>query len=106
VRWRRRSGRFILAAAARADLREISDHIRQDSPAAAKRVRDELRAAMRRLAEMPGLGHRREDLAAIDPALRFSSVYSYLIIYRTETDPLEIVRVLHGARDIRRILEG
>jgi plasmid stabilization system protein ParE len=106
VRQRRQSGRFILAAAARADLREISDYIRRDSPASARRVREELRAAMRRLASMPGLGHTREDLAAIDPALRFFSVYSYLIVYRTETDPLEVVRVLHGARDVRRILGG
>ncbi len=106
MRRRGRSGRFILAAAARADLREISDYIRLDSPAAAQRVRQELRAAMQRLAGMPGLGHMREDLAAIDPALRFFSVYSYLIIYRTETDPLEVVRVLHGARDVRRILDG
>ena len=105
MRRRGRSKRFILAAAARADLREISEYIRHDSPPAAKRVREELRATMRRLAEMPGLGHMREDLVAIDPALRFFSVYSYLIVYRTETDPLEVVRVLHGARDVRRILD-
>ena len=61
---------------------------------------------MRRLAETPGLGHVREDLAAIDPALRFWPVYSYLIVYRAETAPLEVVRVLHGARDVRRILDG
>lgn len=61
---------------------------------------------MRRLAEMPGLGHMREDLVAIDQALRFWPVYSYLIVYRAETDPLEVVRVLHGARDVRRILDG
>jgi plasmid stabilization system protein ParE len=58
---------------------------------------------MRRLATMPGLGHVREDLA--DESLRFWSVYAYLIIYRPATDPLLIVRVLHGARDVRAILE-
>jgi antitoxin ParD1/3/4/toxin ParE1/3/4 len=99
---RRRSNRFVLTAAARADLTEISDYTRQESPAAARRVRDELREAMRRLAQMPGMGHLREDLA--DEPLRFWPVYSYLIIYRPETDPLEIVRVLHGARDVRAIL--
>jgi plasmid stabilization system protein ParE len=52
------------------------------------------------------MGHLREDLPAIDPTLRFFSVYSYLIIYCADTDPLEVVRVLHGARDVRRILEG
>ena len=97
-------GRFILAAAARADLRGISDYIRQESPTAARRVREELRSAMRRLAEMPGMGHLREDLVEIDSALRFWPVFSYLIVYRTETDPLEIVRILHGTRDVRAIL--
>lgn len=106
MRRRQQSNRFILAAAARADLQEISEYIRRDSPAAAQRVLRELRAAMRRLAEMPGMGHVREDLAAVDPALRFWSVYSYLIIYRAETDPLEVVRALHGARDVRRLLDG
>jgi antitoxin ParD1/3/4/toxin ParE1/3/4 len=57
---------------------------------------------MRRLAQTPGMGHLREDLA--DEPLRFWPVYSYLIIYRPETDPLEIVRVLHGARDVRAVL--
>jgi plasmid stabilization system protein ParE len=104
VRRRRRSKRFILAAAARADLREISAYIHQDSPAAAQRVRDALREAMRRLAEIPRMGHMREDLVEGDSRLRFWPVYSSLIVYRTETDPLEIVSVLHSARDVRAIL--
>jgi antitoxin ParD1/3/4/toxin ParE1/3/4 len=59
---------------------------------------------MRKLARIPGMGHSREDLA--DESLRFWPVYSYLIIYRPESRPLEVVRVLHGSRDVRRILEG
>jgi toxin ParE1/3/4 len=37
--------------------------------------------------------------------LRFWPVYSYLIIYRPELRPLQVVRILHGSRDVRRILE-
>lgn len=55
----------------------------------------EIFAACQRLAQMPGMG-LREDLT--DEPLRFWPVYSYLIIYRPETQPLEIVRILHGAR--------
>jgi antitoxin ParD1/3/4/toxin ParE1/3/4 len=58
---------------------------------------------MHRLAEMPLLGHLRQDLTA-EP-LRFWQVYSFLIIYRPEKSPLEVVRVLHAARDVRRLLE-
>ncbi len=48
------------------------------------------------------MGHLREDLA--EEPLRFWPVYSYLIIYRPDSRPLEIVRVLHGARDVRNLL--
>lgn len=58
---------------------------------------------MRKLAEFPGLGHVREDLA--EEPLRFWAVYSYLIIYRSNQRPIEIIRVLHGAQDVRAILE-
>jgi plasmid stabilization system protein ParE len=95
--------RFVLTPAARADLTEIFDYISQDNPDAASRVVEELRTAMKRLAGMPEMGHFRRDLAS-EP-LRFWPVYSYLIIYRPEARPLQVVRVLHGARDVRRILE-
>lgn len=94
--------RFHVTPAARADLVEISDYIESDSPTAAKRVRARLREAMHKLAEHPGMGHVREDLA--DETLRFWAVYSFLIIYRPERKPIEIVRVLHGSRDVLTIL--
>jgi len=46
--------RYSLTPAARADLVDIDDYIRQDSPEAAERVRAKLRQAMRKLAEYPG----------------------------------------------------
>lgn len=95
--------RFALTPAAKADLVEIYEVIEQDDARAASRVLAKLRAAMRRLARTPGLGHLREDLA--DEDLRFWPVYSYLIIYRPQTRPLQIIRVVHGARDVRRMLE-
>jgi len=32
------------------------------------------------------------------------AVYSYLIVYRPETKPLQIVRVVHGHRDVENLL--
>jgi plasmid stabilization system protein ParE len=96
--------RFHVTPAARSDLREISDYIESHSPAAAKRVRAKLREAMHKLGQSPGIGHFREDLA--DEPIRFWSVYSYLIVYRTEPRPIEILRVIHGARDLKSILKG
>lgn len=94
--------RFILSPEARTDLEEIVDYIAEDNLEAAEMVLRELKAAMGRLAEMPLLGHLRQDLTA--DALRFWQVYSFLIVYRAEKKPLEIVRVLHASRDVRRLL--
>lgn len=58
----------------------------------------DLREAMRRLADFPGSGHLRED--PTDEPVRFWCVYSYLIVYRSETKSLEVIRVIHGARDV------
>lgn len=55
------------------------------------------------LAQHPNSRHRRGDLTTRDDVL-FWPVYSYLVIYRPDTEPLEILRVLHGNRDVTRIL--
>ena len=49
---------------ARQDLEEIHDHIAADSPAAASRWIDHLEGECRKLATMPGMGRRREELAS------------------------------------------
>jgi plasmid stabilization system protein ParE len=94
--------RFIFAPAARQDLREIQSFIARESVAGARRVMAEIHTACARLAENPHLGHRREDLT--DQPVLFWPVRAYFIIYQPETTPLEIVRVLHGARDIPNLL--
>ena len=94
--------RFIFAPAARQDLRDIQVFIARESITNARRVMREIRTACARLAENPHLGHSREDLT--DQPVLFWPVRAYFIIYRPETAPLEIVRVLHGARDIPNLL--
>ena len=48
--------------------------------------------------------HRRKDLT--DEDVKFFPVYSYLIVYRPETKPLQIVSLFHGRRDVEQILKG
>lgn len=94
---------YRLTPAARSDLVEINAYIREDSgPRRAGAVRNELRLAMRKIASSPEIGHLREDLS--DAPLRFWPVYKFLVVYRPDTQPLEIVRVLHGRRDVQAIL--
>lgn len=51
---------------------------------------------------MPGQGHLREDLG---DDLRALVVYSYLIVYRPETRPLQVWRVGSGHRDVPKLFE-
>lgn len=92
----------VLAPAARGDLLEIWPFIARENPVAADRILDRLEAAIHRLGDRPGLGHRRPDLTSAP--VRFWSVLGYVIVYRGEAPPIQIVRVLHGARDIERLL--
>ncbi len=96
---------FILAPAARGDLREIWDYYASEiqNVEVADRIRDELFAVFDELAKTPGMGHYRSDL--VTEPLRFWRVRDYLIIYRSERRPIEIVRVLHGKRDVQALLE-
>jgi plasmid stabilization system protein ParE len=94
--------RFILTPRARQDLNDIWDYIANDNIEAADRVLDALDNAMIKLAKNPGIGHRRDELT--DKRHSFLLVYSYLIVYRHETKPLQIIRVLHAARDVQGIL--
>ena len=94
--------RFILTPRAKQDVNDIWDYIANDNIEAADRVLDALDNAMIKLAKNPGIGHRRDELT--DKRHRFLLVYSYLIVYRHETKPLQIIRVLHAARDVQSIL--
>jgi len=68
----------------------------------ADRVVTELFKAFYRLAEIPNSGHRRADLTSKD--VLFYKVFSYLIIYSPRSKPLRILGVLHGKRNVARIL--
>lgn len=94
--------RYQISTPARRDLIEIRNFIAKGNRAAARKVLAQIQAACRMLAKRPQLGHLRTDLAS-EP-LRFWPVHSYLIIYRPNSKPIEIVRVLHGARDLSAIL--
>lgn len=96
--------RFVLTPQARADLLEIWNYIAEDSPQNADRVLELLYAAFTRLADTPGMGHHREDLA--DRRHRFWTVYSYVVAYRDQARPLEIIAIVHGARQLEAFFQG
>jgi plasmid stabilization system protein ParE len=96
--------RYILAPQAALDVFEIWRYVKeQTSIAVADRVESAIRERMALLAENPGAGHHRKDLT--DEDVKFFPVYSYLIVYRPETKPLQIASILHGRRDVEQILK-
>jgi antitoxin ParD1/3/4/toxin ParE1/3/4 len=91
--------RFALHPLAAQDITDIWEFIAEDSPQAARRVREELLAAIRALAPFPHVGHRRPDLTG--RPLRFIVVRQYLIAYAPAEKPLWVVAVMHGRRSPR-----
>jgi toxin ParE1/3/4 len=85
---------------ARQDLFDILEHIARDKPGAATAFVDRLERECRFLAANPGVGTLGEDLIA---ELRFWSVENYVICFQPTNGGVEIVRVIHGARDIAAI---
>jgi toxin ParE1/3/4 len=90
---------FDLHPLAAQDISEIWIFIAEDSPRAARRVREEILAAIRRLVPFPHQGHKRPDLTS--RPLRFTLVREYLIAYAPDEKPLWVVAVMHGRRNPR-----
>ena len=62
-------------------------------------------SALHRLGDNPRIGHFREDLSPPNSNLRYWTVKGrFMIVYRPEQQPVEILRILDGARDVRGIL--
>jgi len=96
--------RYVLAPEAALDLFEIWRYIKKQASAeVADRVESAIRDKIVFLTKRPSAGHWRKDLT--DATVRFFPVYSYLIVYRPDTKPLQVVSILHGHRDIARILK-
>jgi toxin ParE1/3/4 len=100
------SATVIKRAQAQQDLVEQAYPIALDSPAASERFLAATEVAFERLAQMPGLGRLREfkdpDLLGVR-SLPVRGFENHLIFYREVEDGIDVIRVLHGARDIRAI---
>ncbi|MGO8671383.1 MAG: type II toxin-antitoxin system RelE/ParE family toxin [Capsulimonadaceae bacterium] len=88
------------------DLDEISEYIGEHAADASLRFLQQAQRAFELLAKMPGMGARRDYgnpvLAGVRmwPVPRFRK---YLIFYHSSDSTIEIVRVLHGSRNIQAL---
>lgn len=76
---------------------EIWSYIADDSEAAADRWVDRLDEHLALWATQPRLGRARDELA---PGIRSLAFGRYVVFYEALDDGIDVVRVLHGSRDI------
>ena len=88
---------IVLQPRAKADLSDIWQFIAEDSDDQADAFIDLIDQKFQLLAQQSGLGRRREELTE---GLRSFPVGRYVIFYLPIPGGVQIVRLLHGARDI------
>ena len=85
-----------------ADIDETWDYIAEDSMGEADAWVDRLDAKLRLLAAQPLMGRARDELS---PGVRSLPFGRYVIFYLPLSDGIEVVRLLHSARDIETLFE-
>ena len=98
-----RSASYELTVTAEEELASILRYIaEQDSVDRALHVHDKFTQAFESLAATPGMGFKRPHLTGT--RVRWHPVFRFVVIYDPESSPVMILRVLHGMRDLDRIL--
>ncbi len=85
---------------ARDDLLSIWAYIAQGNPKSADKLLDEIDKNCSLLGKNPQMGQARPD---ISPDMRYFPVKNYLILYQEQSFGVEVIRVLHGARDLNEM---
>jgi toxin ParE1/3/4 len=95
--------RLVVSPRAAADLEEIAHHVARDNPVRAVTFVAELEAKCRAVAATPELYPPRPDFA---PGLRIAVHGRYPVLYRAlpGENTGRVVRVLHSARNVPRLL--
>jgi toxin ParE1/3/4 len=84
------------------DLEAIGDFIAKDNPLRALSFIRELRAHCEKILRNPSAYRRRPELSE---HLQSCAHGNYLIFFECQLDSVNIVRILHGSRDIEPIIE-
>jgi len=92
-----------VAAGAKSDLQEIWERIAEHNPEAASKLIKEITSKFALLRDHPHMGREQSKLLV---NLRSFVVKNHLIFYQPFEGGVEILRVLHGSRDIESIFEG
>lgn len=91
---------YSLTDPAEEDLTEILSYIAADNIEAAASMYYRFHGRFEMLADVPKAGRSRDELVV---GLRSFAEGSYIVFYRIVSGSVEIIRVLHGARDIESL---
>ena len=91
---------LIFAPAVRLELLQIGETIEADSPSRAASFVRELEDKAHRIALNPKIYRLRPDVV---PGIRLATYASYIILFRLSDMRLEILHIVHGARDLKRL---
>lgn len=100
--------RTTLSGAARQDLSDVWEFIARDNPRAADKVLKEVSSTLELLVLNPEAGrlcHFKNPKLAGVYSYVIGQFHNYIVFYRFTGHTLEVVRLLHGARDIEALLE-
>jgi toxin ParE1/3/4 len=92
---------LIIRPRAKQDILLAAQYIADFNPAAAKQWRQSIHGTCRALSDMPGMGHH---VSVLPDDIRMFSKGSYLIFFVVDEDKVEIIRVLHAARDWTKLI--
>ena len=95
--------RVIYSPDATAELVEIGGYIALDSERQAIAFVLRLGEKARRIARTPRIYRLRTDLA---PDVRLAAHGNYVILFRIVGGGIEVLHVVHGARDLKRLFEN
>ncbi|WP_419164054.1 type II toxin-antitoxin system RelE/ParE family toxin [Candidatus Palauibacter sp.] len=97
------SAGYQLSRTAEDELEEILLYVAEQSGVdRALLVHGSFVEAFEQLAEVPGSGSKRTEMTG--DRVRWWRVFDWVVLYDWESSPLTILRVLHGARDLDRLL--
>lgn len=94
--------RVVRSAQAQQDLEEILDYLDAQSGDASDRLAVKFDESCEHYAKHPQIGASATEYA---PNLRCFTVWNYAIFYRSTADGIELIRIIHGARDIPKRFE-
>lgn len=92
-----------VAAAAEEDLKQIWAYVAQSNPEAASRLIKQITRKFTVLRDYPQMGREQHKLLV---NLRSFTVKGYIIFYQPFESGIEILRVMHGSRDVESIFES